>query len=156
MEQEAGRKNACQSQTQCEPGIRVAPPVLWMKATIRRQKHAEEQPIQSAIRRVIDGRHVLGREGKVAARRRFPERYPEKSPQDHATTKQYASDQRMLNVGYSTNDVVLEGQIALAVARIGELRAQTERNKALAELERAMGTGIEANRITIQVRKRGD
>lgn len=70
--------------------------------------------------------------------------------------QQYASDQRMLNVGYSTNDVVLEGQIALAVARIGELRAQTERNKALAELERAMGTGIEANGITIQARKPGD
>jgi len=70
--------------------------------------------------------------------------------------QQYASDQRMLNVGYSTNDVVLEGQIALAVARIGELRAQTERNKALAELERAMGTGIEANRITIQARRPGD
>ena len=64
--------------------------------------------------------------------------------------QQYASEERRLNVGYSTADVVLERQIGVAAARINELRAQTEQNKALAELEHAMGTTLETNRIVLR------
>jgi outer membrane protein TolC len=66
--------------------------------------------------------------------------------------QQYASEQRRVNVGYSTTDVVLERQIGLATARINELHAQTEQNKAQAELERAMGTALEANGVAIRSR----
>ena len=64
--------------------------------------------------------------------------------------QQYASEQRKSSVGYSTNDVVLDRHVALAAARVNELNTQTERNKALVELERAMGTALEANGIAVR------
>jgi outer membrane protein TolC len=66
--------------------------------------------------------------------------------------QQYESEQRKSTVGYSTTDVVLDRHIALAAARINELSAQTERNKALAELERAMGAALESNGIIVRGR----
>jgi len=69
-----------------------------------------------------------------------------------ALEKQHASEERRLNVGYSTNDVVLDRQIGLAAARLSEMRAQTEHQKALADLERAMGAALEANRVVIRSR----
>ncbi len=61
--------------------------------------------------------------------------------------KQYASEQRKLDSGQSDIYKVLERQTALTTARSTELRAQTELNKAIAELQRAMGNSMKANNV---------
>lgn len=62
--------------------------------------------------------------------------------------KQYESEQRKLDEGQSDVYRVLERQTALATARSNELRARTELNKAIAELQRATGNTLKANDIT--------
>lgn len=61
--------------------------------------------------------------------------------------RQYASEQRKLDEGQSDVYKVLERQTALTVARSNELRARTELNKAVAELQRATGSTLKANNI---------
>jgi len=69
-----------------------------------------------------------------------------------ASEQQYASEQRKFDAGQSTFFLVLERQTALATARGNELRAQTELNKAVAELQRATGNALEANSVQVSVR----
>ena len=66
--------------------------------------------------------------------------------------QQYESEKRKLDVGQSTVFLVLERQTALATARGNELRAQTDLNKAIAELQRATGNSLTANNVTVTVR----
>ncbi len=66
--------------------------------------------------------------------------------------QQYESEKRKLDVGQSTVFLVLERQTALATARGNELRAQTDLNKAIAELQRATGNSLGANNVTVSVR----
>ena len=63
------------------------------------------------------------------------------------TAKQYDSEQRKLDAGQSDIYKVLERQTALTAARGNELRARTELNKAIAELERATGNSLKAKDI---------
>jgi HAE1 family hydrophobic/amphiphilic exporter-1 len=70
----------------------------------------------------------------------------------NASEQQYASERRRLDAGQSTVFLVLERQTALTTARGNELRAQTELNKAIAELQRATGNALEANRIEVSLR----
>ena len=69
-----------------------------------------------------------------------------------AGEKQYASEQRKLDAGQSTVFLVLDRQTALTVARGNELRAQTDLNKAFAELQRATGNALTSNSIVVRVR----
>lgn len=69
-----------------------------------------------------------------------------------AAEQQYASEQRKFDTGQSTLFLVLERQTALAAARARELRAQTDLNKAIAELQRATGNSLTANNVTVSVR----
>jgi HAE1 family hydrophobic/amphiphilic exporter-1 len=69
-----------------------------------------------------------------------------------ASEQQYASEQRKLDAGQSTVFLVLERQTELTTARGNELRAQTELNKALADLQRATGNALEQNRVEIQLK----
>jgi outer membrane protein len=66
--------------------------------------------------------------------------------------QQYESEKRKLDVGQSTVFFVLERQTALATARGNELRAQTDLNKSIAELQRATGNSLAANNVTVTVR----
>jgi HAE1 family hydrophobic/amphiphilic exporter-1 len=66
--------------------------------------------------------------------------------------QQYESEKRKLDAGQSTVFLVLERQTALAVARGNELRAQTDLNKAIAELQRATGNSLTANNVTVSSR----
>jgi HAE1 family hydrophobic/amphiphilic exporter-1 len=66
--------------------------------------------------------------------------------------QQYESEKRKLDAGQSTVFFVLERQTALATARGNELRAQTDLNKAIAELQRATGNSLAANNVTVSVR----
>jgi outer membrane protein TolC len=63
------------------------------------------------------------------------------------TQKQYESEQRKLDDGQSDVYKVLERQTALSVARSNELRARTELNKAIADLQRATGNTLKANDV---------
>jgi outer membrane protein len=66
--------------------------------------------------------------------------------------QQYDSEKRKLDSGQSTVFLVLERQTALAAARGNELRAQTDLNKAIAELQRATGNSLTANNVTVRAR----
>jgi len=66
--------------------------------------------------------------------------------------QQYESEKRKLDVGQSTVFLVLERQTALATARGNELRAQTDLNKSIAELQRATGNSLTANNVSVTVR----
>lgn len=69
------------------------------------------------------------------------------------TAKQYESEQRKLDAGQSDIYKVLERQTALTSARSSELRAQTELNKSIADLQRATGNSLKANNIEARLRK---
>jgi HAE1 family hydrophobic/amphiphilic exporter-1 len=69
-----------------------------------------------------------------------------------ASEQQYASEQRKFDIGQSTLFLVLERQTQLTTARGNELRAQTDLNKAIAELQRATGNALEANNVVVRVR----
>jgi outer membrane protein len=66
--------------------------------------------------------------------------------------QQYESEKRKLDVGQSTVFLVLERQTALATAKGNELRAQTDLNKAIAELQRTTGNSLTANNVNVTVR----
>jgi HAE1 family hydrophobic/amphiphilic exporter-1 len=68
-----------------------------------------------------------------------------------ASEEQYTSEQRKLDAGQSTVFLVLERQTALATARGNELRAQTDLNKATADLQRAIGNSLQANNVVVSV-----
>lgn len=67
--------------------------------------------------------------------------------------KQYESEQRKLDAGQSDIYKVLERQTALTNARSNELRAQTELNKSIADLQRATGNSLKANNVEARLRK---
>jgi outer membrane protein len=69
-----------------------------------------------------------------------------------ANEQQFASEQRKLDAGQSTTFLVLERQTALTDARARELRAQTDLNKAIADLQRATGNSLRVNSIVVRVR----
>jgi outer membrane protein len=69
-----------------------------------------------------------------------------------ASDEQYRSEQRKLDAGQSTVFLVLERQTSLTTARGNELRAQTDLNKAIAELQRATGNALTTNNIVVRVR----
>ena len=62
----------------------------------------------------------------------------------------YASEVRKFNSGGSTTFLVLQRQVELAQARGRELRAQTDLNKAVVELQRVEGTILTANGVNLQ------
>lgn len=104
------------------------------------QREQLEQSIQ------VDVRNALQVVRSAAARLRAA------SVAREASEQQYASEQRKLDAGQSTVFLVLERQTALTVARGNELRAQTDLNKAFAELQRATGNALTSNSIVVRVR----
>ena len=72
--------------------------------------------------------------------------------QRSAGEQQYASEQRKLDAGQSTVFLVLQRQTELTTARGNELRAQTDLNKAIADLQRATGNALAVNSIVVRVR----
>lgn len=68
------------------------------------------------------------------------------------SAKQYESEQRKLDNGQSDIYRVLERQTALTAARSSELRAQTELNKAISDLQRATGNSLKANNVEARLR----
>jgi HAE1 family hydrophobic/amphiphilic exporter-1 len=107
---------------------------------IRTQREQLEQLIQVDVRNALQLLRTAESRLRAAATARG------------ASEQQYASEQRKLDAGQSTVFLVLERQTQLATARGNELRAQTELNKAIAELQRATGNALERNRVEIRLR----
>ncbi len=61
----------------------------------------------------------------------------------------YESTQRQFRAGTSTFFLVLAASRELLVARSRELQAQTDLNKAISEFQRATGTTLSANNVTV-------
>lgn len=64
--------------------------------------------------------------------------------------QQYASEQRQFRAGTTTVFLVLQRQTDLLAARARELQAQTDLNKAIAQLQRSTGSTLEANNVAIR------
>ncbi|MDX6272532.1 MAG: outer membrane protein [Acidobacteriota bacterium] len=107
---------------------------------IRVQREQLEQLIQVDVRNALQVTRTAESRLRAAAVQRS------------ATEQQYQSEQRKFDAGQSTFFLVLERQNALTAARGNELRAQTELNKAVAELQRATGNSLEANQVQVRVR----
>ena len=108
---------------------------------IKTQREQAEQTIQ------VDVRNSLQSVRTAEARLRSAAISRENS------VKQYESEQRKLDAGQSDIYKVLERQTALINARSNELRAQTELNKAIADLQRATGNSLKANNVEARLRK---
>jgi HAE1 family hydrophobic/amphiphilic exporter-1 len=67
--------------------------------------------------------------------------------------KLYESERRKLDSGESDIYKVLDRQTALATARSNELRARTDLNKAIADLQRATGNTLQANDVVPKLQK---
>jgi outer membrane protein len=63
---------------------------------------------------------------------------------------QLAGERRLYQVGRSTTFLLFQRENALVNARNQELRAQTDYNKALADLQRATSTTLRANNIVVE------
>lgn len=63
---------------------------------------------------------------------------------------QLAGEQKLFQVGRSTTFLLFQRENALAAARNAEIRAMTDYNKALADLQRATSTTLSVNNVTIQ------
>ena len=113
---------------------------------IRTQREQLEQLIQVDVRNAIQTVRTSESRLRAAAAARSA------SEQQYASERQYASELRKFDAGQSTIFLVLERQTALATARGNELRAQTELNKAAAELQRATGNSLEANQVRVSAR----
>jgi len=105
------------------------------------QRQALEQGIQVEVRNALQSIRTAEARLRAAAVAR------------ENSVKQYESEQRKLEEGQSDVYKVLERQSALAIARSSELRARTELNKAIAELQRATGETFVANDIEMKLRK---
>ncbi len=107
---------------------------------IQTQREQLEQVIQVEVRNSLQA--VRSAEARLRAA----------AAQREASEKQYESEQRKFDAGQSTLFLVLERQTALTNARGSELRAQTDLNKAIAELQRATGNSLKANNVEARLR----
>lgn len=108
---------------------------------IRTQREQIEQNIQVDVRNALQSVRTSEARLRAAAISR------------ENSVKQYESEQRKLDAGQSDVYKVLERQTALMNARSNELRAQTELNKAIADLQRATGNSLKANNVEARLRK---
>jgi HAE1 family hydrophobic/amphiphilic exporter-1 len=104
------------------------------------QREQLEQTIQVDVRNALQA--VRSSEARVRAAAATRE----------ANEQQFASEQRKLDAGQSTTFLVLERQTALTESRAMELKAQTDLNKAIADLQRATGNALRVNSIVVRVR----
>lgn len=114
---------------------------LVQSEQIKTQREQIEQTIQVDVRNSLQSMRTSEARLRSAAISR------------ENSQKQYESEQRKLDNGQSDVYKVLERQTALMNARSAELRAQTELNKAIADLQRATGNSLKANNVEARLRK---
>jgi HAE1 family hydrophobic/amphiphilic exporter-1 len=104
------------------------------------QREQLEQTIQVDVRNALQGMRSAQARLRAATATR------------EANEQQFASEQRKLDAGQSTTFLVLERQTNLTEARALELKAQTDLNKAIADLQRATGNALHVNSIVVRAR----
>jgi HAE1 family hydrophobic/amphiphilic exporter-1 len=105
---------------------------------IQTQREQLEQTIQVDVRNALQA--MRSSEARLRAATATRE----------ANEQQFASEQRKLDAGQSTVFLVLERQTALTDARGQEVKAQTDLNKAIADLQRATGNALRVNSIVVR------
>lgn len=105
---------------------------------IATQREQLEQSIQVDVRNALQSMRSAEARLRAAAATRA------------ANEQQFASEQRKLDAGQSTTFLVLERQTQLTAARGMELKAQTDLNKAIADLQRATGNALRVNSIVVK------
>ncbi|HVF56189.1 MAG TPA: TolC family protein, partial [Pyrinomonadaceae bacterium] len=104
-----------------------------LAATVRSQEQVVEVEVRNAAQAVETSRRRV-----LAAR----------SARENAEL-QLAGERRLFQVGRSTTFLLFQRENQLVNARNQELRAETDYNKALAELQRATSTTLRANNVVI-------
>ena len=113
-------------------GARIAKEQL--QATTRSQEQTIEVDVSNSAQAVESSRQrvLSAREARVNAE------------------LQLEGEQRLYQVGRSTTFLLFQRENALANARASELRAETDYNKALADLQRATSTTLRANNVIVE------
>jgi HAE1 family hydrophobic/amphiphilic exporter-1 len=103
-----------------------------LEATLRSQDQVIEVDVRNAAQSVETARRrvLAARDARVNAE------------------AQLEGEQRLYQVGRSTTFLLFQRENALTNARNAELRAETDYNKALADLQRATSTTLRANNIS--------
>jgi len=106
-----------------------------LEASVRSQDQIIEVDVRNAAQAVETSRRrvLAAREARVNAE------------------TQLEGEQRLYQVGRSTTFLLFQRENALTNARNSELRAETDYNKALADLQRATSTTLRANNIVVDV-----
>ena len=107
---------------------------------IATQREQLEQSIQVEVRNALQSMRSAEARLRAAVATR------------EANEQQFASEQRKLDAGQSTTFLVLERQNTLTTSRGMELKAQTDLNKAIADLQRATGNALQVNSVVVKVR----
>jgi len=104
-----------------------------LQASMRSQEQTIEVDVRNSAQAVESSRQrvLSAREARVNAE------------------AQLEGEQRLYQVGRSTTFLLFQRENALANARASELRAETDYNKALAELQRATSTTLRANNVVV-------
>ena len=108
-----------------------------LEASFRSQDQAIEMDVRNAAQAV-----------DTARRRVLTSRMARESAE-----QQLAGEEKLYEVGRSTTFLLLQRQNELTIARTNELQAQTDYNKALADLQRATGSTLRINNISVEPTK---
>lgn len=105
-----------------------------LAASTRSQEQVIEVDVRNAVQSVETSRQrvLSAREARVNAE------------------MQLEGEQRLYQVGRSTTFLLFQRENALTNARASELRAETDYNKALADLQRATSTTLRANNVIVE------
>lgn len=124
-------------------GNRMAKAQLGRALAEGRQVDAErqraEQAIEAEVRNALQAVDTAKRRAEAARNSRSN------------AELQLASEQHRFDAGLSTNYFVLDRQNALSAARGRELKALTDYNKAMSDLQRALSTTLANNNVTVAV-----
>jgi HAE1 family hydrophobic/amphiphilic exporter-1 len=104
-----------------------------LAASYRSQDQAVEMDVRNAAQSVdtAQKRVVASRQARESAE------------------QQLAGEQKLYEVGRSTTFLLLQRQNELTTARTNELQAQTDYNKALADLQRATAATLRVNNVVV-------
>ena len=105
-----------------------------LQASVRSQEQIIEVDVRNSAQAVESARQrvLSAREARVNAE------------------MQLEGEQRLYQVGRSTTFLLFQRENALANARASELRAETDYNKALADLQRATSTTLRVNNVVVE------
>jgi outer membrane protein len=122
-------------------GNRTAKAQLGRALVEGKQIEAQRQRVEQSIE--VEVRNAL--QAVETARRRVE---AAKNSRDNAEL-QHASERRKFDAGQSTNFFVLDRQNALSAARGRELKALTDYNKAVSELQHSLSTTLANNNVAV-------